>query len=203
MPAGRQNDVDELGPPAGKDDATRGMIRARLKQRLMQYINENHVPDITKADIIWCSIMDWGRLPYGAATMPGAQNASFGKRWHSLATSACNPAPKAQTPDGSPPPHVHVCGEPFADYTGFIERSLRSATYTMTKILRKNGSDATAAVLDRILRVLKKGLDAAELDSASVTTSKTSNPGSATSIDVEYARSLNGKWRVTTNRRAG
>jgi len=148
VPAGRQNDVEELCPD-GKHDESRKMIRARLKQRLVQYINENNVPDITVADIIWCGIMDWGRLPYGAGNHAWRPERRFWETMADLADIKLKPAA------GGLPPHVHVCGEAFADYHGFIEGSLRSATYTLTKILKKNETDSTAEVLKNILGVLE------------------------------------------------
>lgn len=147
VPAGRQNDVEELCSPDGERDEPREVIRARLKQRLVQYITENQVPDITEEDIIWCGIMDWGRLPYGAANHAWRPERRF---WETMADLA-----EITLEGAALGPHVHVCGEAFADYTGFIEGSLRSATYTLTKILQKQDEGAsTAKVLARILDVL-------------------------------------------------
>lgn len=147
VPAGRQNDVEELCVPAGKPkDENRKMIRARLKQRLVQYINENDVPDITEADIIWCAIMDWGRQPYGAGNHAWRPERKFWETMADLADITFD-----EDTDG---PHVHICGEAFTDYTGFIEGSLRSATYTLTKILRKNKQATTAGLLREVLEVL-------------------------------------------------
>jgi hypothetical protein len=147
VPAGRQNDVEELCLPGGKHDTILATIRARLKQRLVQYINENHVPDITEADIIWCGIMDWGRLPYGAGNHAWRPERRF---WEAMADLADITLGADESG-----PHVHVCGEAFADYTGFIEGSLRSATYTLTKILNATGTAATGELLKEILGVLK------------------------------------------------
>lgn len=143
VPAGRQNDVEELCTRDGKRDESREMIRARLKQRLVQYITENQVPDITEDDIIWCGIMDWGRLPYGAANHAWRPERRF---WETMADLA------EITFDGAANgPYVHVCGEAFADYTGFIEGSLRSATYTLTRILRNEKPATSSQVLTSIL----------------------------------------------------
>lgn len=159
VPAGPQNDVEELclpKPPKPKDgkdatdnqkreepvDKNRKMIRARLKQRLVQYINDNHVPDITEADIIWCGIMDWGRMPYGAGNHAWRPERPF---WQAMADLA------DITLDKTAGPHIHICGEAFADYTGFIEGSLRSATYALTKILQKAPGEGTEHVVRKIL----------------------------------------------------
>jgi hypothetical protein len=119
----------------------------------VEYINENNVPDITVDDIIWCGIMDWGRLPYGAGNHAWRPERRF---WEAMADLA-----EISFEGAADGPYIHVCGEAFADYTGFIEGSLRSATYTLTKILRKDikivkkgEKDCTAAVLKNILGVL-------------------------------------------------
>ncbi|BCZ23363.1 NAD(P)/FAD-dependent oxidoreductase [Mycobacterium senriense] len=168
VPAGRQNDVEELCPDGVNDDA-RKKIRTRLKQRLVQYINENNVPDITADDIIWCGIMDWGRLPYGAANHAWRPERKF---WEAMADLA---EIELGTNGGQPPLHVHVCGEAFADYTGFIEGSLRSATYTLTKILRKDEKDSTTEVLKRIFKVLD--VDSKHLDEAKKKLESQTSPG--------------------------
>lgn len=146
VPAGHQKDVEELCVPEDKTDENRVMIRARLKQRLVQYINENRVPDITEADIIWCGIMDWGRLPYGAGNHAWRPERKF---WETIADLG-----DITFDEGEVCPHVHICGEAFTDYTGFIEGSLRSATYTLTKILRRD-HPTTGDLLDDIFGVLK------------------------------------------------
>jgi hypothetical protein len=145
VPPGRQDDVEELCPNGKGDDQSRKVLRARLKQRLVQYINENNVPDITAEDIIWCGIMDWGRLPYGAGNHAWRPERKY---WETMADLA-----DITLGSGSDSPHVHVCGEAYSDYHGFIEGSLRSATYTLTKILKRHKAD-TAETLKRILCVL-------------------------------------------------
>ncbi|MEB3023563.1 FAD-dependent oxidoreductase [[Mycobacterium] crassicus] len=145
VPAGRQGDVEELANT--KTDSDRKMIRARLKQRLVQYINENHVPDIKEADIIWCAIMDWGRRPYGAGNHAWRPERRF---WETIADLGDITFDDDDRFDS----HVHICGEAFTDYTGFIEGSLRSGTYTLTKILNSDQTRPTADVLTNILCIL-------------------------------------------------
>jgi hypothetical protein len=142
VPAGRQDDVEELANT--KTDGDRKMIRARLKQRLVQYINENHAPDIKEADIIWCAIMDWGRRPYGAGNHAWRPERRF---WETMADLGDITFDKDERFDS----HVHICGEAFTDYTGFIEGSLRSATYALAQILRSGKTGYTAQVLTDVL----------------------------------------------------
>jgi NAD(P)-binding Rossmann-like domain len=155
VPAGAQDDVEELCPD-GEHNEARKQIRARLKRRLVQYINENHVPDITVDDIIWCGIMDWGRLPYGAGNHAWRPERKFWETMADLGDVTVNQQ------DGGPGFPIHVCGEAFADYHGFIEGSLRSATYTLTRILKANENHNTATSLERILKILGKDDDVLE-----------------------------------------
>src|SRR5262249_22871401 len=59
VPPGEQSDVDR----SGDQDLPKSMLE-RLKAKVVQYINENGVPDITSDDIVWYGIRDWGRSPY-------------------------------------------------------------------------------------------------------------------------------------------
>jgi hypothetical protein len=55
---GAQNDVAMSGDL--EED-----VEKRLKRKVVQYINENNVPDLTDDDIVWFGIRDWGREPHG------------------------------------------------------------------------------------------------------------------------------------------
>nr|WP_277351839.1 hypothetical protein [Antrihabitans stalactiti] len=145
VPPGEQTDVEELCPRGGNDDDYRRVLRARLKQRLVHYINDNNVPDITAGDIVWCGIMDWGREPYGAANHAWRPERKY---WETMADLA--DINVRGTPDG---PRIHVCGEAYSDYHGFIEGSLRSATYTLAQILYPVGKrHAIAVELPKMLK---------------------------------------------------
>jgi hypothetical protein len=95
--------------------------------------------------------MDWGRQPYGAGNHAWRPERKF---WETMADLA-----DITFDEGIDSPHVHICGEAFTDYTGFIERSLRSATYTLTKILRKDNQDTTAGLLRAVLDILDVNSD--------------------------------------------
>lgn len=116
----------------------------------MQYVNENNVPDITADDIIWCGIMDWGRSPYGAANHAWRPERRYWEIMADLADITVNSNFQAR--------HLHVCGEAYSDYHGFIEGSLRSAVYTLTRILRTPTVETTDLV-NGILSVLGKARD--------------------------------------------
>lgn len=107
----------------------------RLVSKAAQYMLENDVPNIKKEDIVWCGIRDWGRKPYG-----GANHAWKPERKYWVAM-----AKLGQINAGNST--LHVCGEAYSDYHGFIEGSLRSAVYTLHKILDTSKSGNPSTVL--------------------------------------------------------
>lgn len=155
VPPEDQLDVHEL---TGKQLPAE--YRDRLKKKVVQYINENKVPDITTDDIVWYGIRDWGREPYGAANHAWRPERKYWVVMRRLADIA-----RA----GHDKPSIHVCGEAYSDYHGFIEGSLRSAVYVLHRILDKKAkgplkrlpwlSDKTAAAAGWPLRVDTKYLD--------------------------------------------
>jgi monoamine oxidase len=90
-----------------------------LQRMLAQQMHLDH------RDIIAYGIRDWGRVPYGAAChlwRPGIQS---WKIIEQLTAFALNSGER---------PNVHVCGEAFSDYQGFMEGALRTAYQVMTRI---------------------------------------------------------------------
>lgn len=76
-------------------------------------------------DIIAYGMRDWGRAPYGAAChlwRPGVQS---WKIIEELTAFALNPGDRS---------NVHICGEAFSDYQGFMEGAVRTAYQVMTRI---------------------------------------------------------------------
>jgi monoamine oxidase len=126
VPPEEQLDVHELtGTPLPAE------YRDRLKKKVVQYINENNVPDITTDDIVWYGIRDWGREPYGAANHAWRPERKYWVVMRRLADIAR---------PGRDKPSIHVCGEAYSDYHGFIEGSLRSAVYVLHRILDKRAN---------------------------------------------------------------
>jgi monoamine oxidase len=101
-------------------------LRKRLLKKAVQYVNENNLPDITEKDIAWFGIRDWGREPYG-----GANHAWRPERRYWIVMRRL--ADIAEKTGG---PSIHICGEAYSDYHGFIEGSLRSAVYVSHRILK-------------------------------------------------------------------
>lgn len=79
--------------------------------------------------VITYGIRDWGRAPYGAANhswRPGVESRKVQAQL------------KAFSLEGSNVSNVHICGEAFSDYSGFIEGALNSAHLVIDVI---KGSD--------------------------------------------------------------
>lgn len=121
VPPGKQMTVSYKGCPENPlPEAT----EKRLLDKIVQYISENNVPNLKKDDILWWGIRDWGRFPYGGANHMWRPERKYWQVMGRLGeirtdTSAC----------------IHICGEAYSDYHGFIEGALRSASYAIHRIL--------------------------------------------------------------------
>ena len=75
--------------------------------------------------IIMYGIRDWGRDPYGAAChiwKPGIRSWKVSQELEAFSLNE------------SETKNVHICGEAFSDFQGFMEGSLRSANNVMKKM---------------------------------------------------------------------
>jgi hypothetical protein len=91
----------------------------RLWQRFVQFARDYEHHDFTQDRLLACGMRDWGKSPFGAAAhgwLPGVMS------WKHMEFL------EAFSLDGgsASPNNIHVCGEAFSDYQGFIEGSLRS-----------------------------------------------------------------------------
>ena len=103
----------------------------RLNKKAVQLTHENDLPGSKVEDIVWCGIRDWGRKPYGGANHAWIPERKF---WVAMAKLG-NISLKGS--DGNEA-YLHVCGEAYSDYHGFIEGSLRSAIYALHKVLDRD-----------------------------------------------------------------
>lgn len=105
----------------GNEDPLHQM--ARLKKKIVKLFRPLAGDDFSERDILWVGIRDWGRDPYGG------NHAWRPKRryWHVMKELAGL--------ERWTRPCVHICGEAYSDYHGFMEGSLRSATYALAKIV--------------------------------------------------------------------
>jgi hypothetical protein len=110
-------------------------INRRLWRRFVQYARDYEHNDFTMERLLACGIRDWGKDPYGAAVHVWRPRA---KSWEvaelftafSLAGETRN---------------LHICGDAYSDYQGFIEGALRSAE----RVLRFLGTGGTASTASK------------------------------------------------------
>jgi monoamine oxidase len=70
---------------------------------------------------------DWGKSPFGAAAhgwLPGVMSWKHMEFLEAFSLDQASSSPK----------NIHVCGEAFSDYQGFIEGALRSARRVLRHI---------------------------------------------------------------------
>ncbi|MHB9836529.1 flavin monoamine oxidase family protein [Paraburkholderia terrae] len=140
-------------PPGDQDDITQyeGVgSDTRLKRRIIHYMRRGGGKDVTGANIPWYGIRDWGRDPYGAANHAWRPERMFWVVMRRLADIG----------DKESDYGIHICGEAYSDYHGFMEGSLRSATYAVHRILQRRG----LTDLSWLSGVLKENLSVKDLE---------------------------------------
>jgi len=119
---GRQDEPEWKNEESWRRD---GHKNRRLIKKVLQYLIDNGVENIREDDIESYGIRDWGREPYVGANHAWRPER---KSWEVLTAlssfSLC----------GSTAPNVHICGEAYSDYHGFIEGSLRSSVHVLHTI---------------------------------------------------------------------
>jgi monoamine oxidase len=94
----------------------------RLWQRFVQYARDYEHNDFTADRLIACGMRDWGREPYdGAVHVWRPQQ----KSWEVMSRMTGFGLTAGAT-------NVHVCGDAYSDYQGFIEGALRSTARVLT-----------------------------------------------------------------------
>jgi monoamine oxidase len=136
---GHQDDVEwksvnwaDLKSKAGSptDTLEDAVQTRRLLRRLAQYVRENAHESFREDEIEHIGIRDWGREPFGGANHAWRPERKPWEELQALSSfSLCDPnSSKEQRA------RVHICGEAYSDYHGFIEGSLRSAAHVLHKI---------------------------------------------------------------------
>ncbi|MBM4262399.1 MAG: FAD-dependent oxidoreductase [Deltaproteobacteria bacterium] len=98
----------------------------RLWRRFVQYARDYEHNDFTLNHLRACGIRDWGKEPYGGAChawRPGQKSWEVMDELEAFSLSG----EKGKK-------HVHVCGEAYSDYQGFIEGSLRSTARVLERL---------------------------------------------------------------------
>jgi hypothetical protein len=117
----RRNDADRTAP---------GGVNARLWRRFVQYARDYEHNEFTMERLLACGIRDWGKDPYGAAVhvwRPRARPAEVAERFRAFAL------------EGGAVPNVHICGDAYSDFQGFMEGAIRSALMTLACFTRDAG----------------------------------------------------------------
>jgi hypothetical protein len=99
----------------------------RLWQRFVQFARDYEHHDFTQDRLLACGMRDWGKNPFGAAAhgwLPGVMSWKHMEFLEAFSLDLDTASPK----------NIHVCGEAFSDYQGFIEGSLRSARRVLRHI---------------------------------------------------------------------
>lgn len=105
----------------------------RLWDRFVQFMRDYNHHDFSPDRLLACGIRDWGKEPFGAAAhgwLPGE------KSWDHIDYLAAFPTVENDdtTIKDQWKKRIHICGEAYSDYQGFIEGSLRSVWKTIQKL---------------------------------------------------------------------
>ncbi len=98
----------------------------RLWQRFVQFARDYEHHDFTQDRLLACGMRDWGKKPFGAAAhewLPGVMSWKHIEYLEAFSLDQDNVRL-----------NIHICGEAFSDYQGFIEGSLRSAKRVLDRI---------------------------------------------------------------------
>jgi monoamine oxidase len=90
----------------------------RLLRTFLSYAREEGADSTTADRLLVAGMHDWGLKPYEGAChawRPGSDPAVVMKHFQAFSLS------------GAPEKRLHICGEAYSDYQGFIEGALRSA----------------------------------------------------------------------------
>ena len=105
-----------------------GKTNGRLMKKALQYLRESGNRSTTEDNFELYGIRDWGRRPYSGANhawRPERQSWRVLRRLSAFALAGSSvPSQK----------NIHVCGEAYSDYHGFMEGALRSAAHVLHTI---------------------------------------------------------------------
>ena len=90
----------------------------RLWRRFVQYARDYGHNDFIEDQLLACGIRDWSREPYGAALHLWEPRRKSWEIYEKLTAFSLADARRN---------NIHICGDSYSDYQGFIEGALRSA----------------------------------------------------------------------------
>ena len=111
-----RNEVDRTSPNG---------INVRLWRRFVQYARDYEHNDFTMERLLACGIRDWGKDPYGGAVFvwkPRARPSDVADVFRAFPL------------EGSTLANVHIVGDAYSDYQGFIEGALRSTVKVLEHV---------------------------------------------------------------------
>lgn len=123
-----RNESDQIAP-AG--------INLRLWRRFVQYARDYEHNEFTMERLLACGIRDWGKEPYGAAIhvwQPRARPSDVAAVFRAFAL------------EGSQVTNIHICGDAYSDYQGFIEGALRSTVKVLDYFAQGTATASTRAL---------------------------------------------------------
>jgi hypothetical protein len=112
---------------------SRLLIRALKFIRECENVRRRVAEPVRREEIEFYGIRDWGREPYVGANHAWRPERPYWKILRELSAFAL---------DGCAEKRVHICGEAYSDYHGFIEGALRSAAHALHVIAdSKDGNE--------------------------------------------------------------
>ncbi len=108
----------------------------RLIKKAVQYLEESGGQNLAENNFRFYGIRDWGRKPYSGANHAWRPERKSWEALRRLSEFALRFRAQGGGSGTAPivPPNVHVCGEAYSDYHGFIEGALRSAKHVLHTI---------------------------------------------------------------------
>jgi len=98
----------------------------RLLRTFLSYVRENHAESVSDDRVLAAGLRDWGLKPFVGACHAWRSGTDPTLVINYLKGFSMLPSvPKANC-------RLHVCGEAYSDYQGFIEGALRSAAEVLT-----------------------------------------------------------------------
>jgi hypothetical protein len=143
-------DEPEWHTPEEMEEGKKDLENSRLVNRALRYIREcenvgEHV--VRRDDVEFYGIRDWGREPYVGANHAWRPERPYWKILKELSAFALDASPRPKGKDETILPNasesrsdacrpearknVHICGEAYSDYHGFIEGALRSTAHVL------------------------------------------------------------------------
>lgn len=109
------------GDPRLKDRFLKYLAHALVSDpELFKEMSSENIAAELEGRVIEFGIRDWGRDPYGGAAHVWRPNSKSWEVMDRLKAFSLNDDPREQQ-------NIHICGEAYSDYQGFIEGALRTA----------------------------------------------------------------------------